>query len=113
MDFLHLFLAWCITNVLVNGNVLDPIRDYLLVRISPLGRMMSCVMCTGFWVGFFLSLVMDARLDSHFLYDSRYFHYISYGFISSGVSTIINSLLIFFIKEYTEKSVIVRDEKKD
>ena len=99
-----LFLGWSLTNILVNGSILDKIRDYSLVKIRPLGKLLSCVMCSGFWVGLFIYLVayyfsnfVNIDLDV-FIKDSM-LNSIPFAFINSGFSVIVNSIIIYLIKE--------------
>lgn len=52
------------TMIVTTGKVFDGLRKYLVGfkrRVNPLrilGDMISCSMCTGFWVGFLWKLVM-------------------------------------------------------
>ena len=63
MDFL-LFFEFVlsgigITNLVVNSSLLESPRDYVSA-ISPFfEEMLLCMMCTGFWVGFILSLILS------------------------------------------------------
>ena len=88
--FMLLFLSWSITNILVNGSILDRIRDYSLVKIKPLGKLLSCIMCSGFWVGLIVFTIFG---DAHIV------NSIGFGFVASGFSVIMNSLIIYFIKK--------------
>ena len=51
-----------LTLALASGKVLDPLRNYLKRFTHPwnpgpwLAELLSCSMCTGFWVGFFYGL---------------------------------------------------------
>jgi len=104
MDFTYLFLAWCLTNAIVNGSILDPIRNYFLVKLSLVGKLMSCVMCVGFWVGLLLALLFNPGIDLVNIADSKYLKYLAYGFISSGFSVLVNSLIVFMLKPNSEKN---------
>lgn len=84
-----LFLSWSITNILVNGSILDKIRNYSLVKIKPLGKLLSCIMCSGFWVGLIVFLIFG---DTHIT------NTIIFAFMASGFSVILNSLIIYFVK---------------
>lgn len=106
MDILLLlFISWAITNILVNGSLLDRIRDYSMVKIKPLGKLLSCVMCSGFWVGiiiysFLLTFENSIAVSMDILYYNKPFaNLLVFGFISSGFSVLVNSLIIYFMKK--------------
>ena len=42
-----------ITHIIVLSSIFEPIRNFLSQNIPPLGKLISCTMCTGFWVGVF------------------------------------------------------------
>jgi hypothetical protein len=46
-----------ITNLIVNATILDNLRNYLSSKSAFLSKLLSCMMCSGFWVGFGLSIV--------------------------------------------------------
>lgn len=87
MEFmvLLLFILFCtsITNIVVNSTILDFPRDFIIARAydcsKPLGevveKLLSCMMCSGFWIGLILSLFFSINpivgagvisLTSHF-----------------------------------------------
>ena len=58
MEFLLIILVtYGITNIIVFGSIFDSLREFA-DTISPnfFGKLLTCMMCTPFWVGFFLSL---------------------------------------------------------
>jgi len=48
-------ISYGLTQLLVYGKILDPIRP----KSGKLGQLLKCPMCTGFWVGLFLWFVKD------------------------------------------------------
>lgn len=46
-----------ITNLIVNASILEQPRQFLIQRIPILGQLVSCLLCTGFWVGILLGLL--------------------------------------------------------
>ena len=48
-------ISYGLTQILVYGKILDPIRP----KSGKLGQLLECPMCTGFWVGLFLWFVKD------------------------------------------------------
>ena len=49
-------ISYGLTQILVYGKILDPIRP----KRGKLGQLLSCPMCLGFWVGVFLWFVKDS-----------------------------------------------------
>ena len=91
-----LFVGWSVTNILVNGSIFDPLRNYLLVKHRFFGKLLDCVTCSGFWVGVLIYFI--------FLFPSKIFGispWIScfiWGFANSGVSVLINSVVVFLLE---------------
>ena len=57
MAFLLFLLAGIgITNIIVNATILDNPRDFVINQSRFLGKLITCMMCTGFWVGFILGI---------------------------------------------------------
>jgi hypothetical protein len=100
MEFLiYILVGWGITDFLVNGSILDKIRVYLLVKFPMLGKLFSCIRCSGFWVGILMGLISFLDFNSFFLWEYSNFwgiEVVASGFLISGSSVIINGLLFFF-----------------
>tara|TARA_B100000700_G_C14771521_1_gene726969 strand:+ start:501 stop:809 length:309 start_codon:yes stop_codon:yes gene_type:complete len=60
VEFL-IFISSCagITVLIVLSYVLDPAREFVSQRSAFLGKLLSCTMCTGFWVGVTCSAFFD------------------------------------------------------
>lgn len=57
MFFLLFLLAGIgITNLVVNATLLEKPRNFLIANSYFFGMLVSCMMCTGFWVGFILGI---------------------------------------------------------
>ena len=57
MDFLYWVLAsFGITTIVSVSKIFKPVRDFAETKSKFLGELLACSMCTGFWVGVFLSL---------------------------------------------------------
>ncbi len=55
--FLLIILAGIgITNLVVKAEVLEVVRDFVIKRSKFFGKLITCMMCTGFWVGLILGL---------------------------------------------------------
>ena len=77
----YFLLASCgLTQILVYGKILDPIRP----TQGWLGELLSCPMCTGFWSGVFLWVTNG--FTTLFNYDFSLLTGLLLGCISSGVS---------------------------
>jgi hypothetical protein len=52
--FMFLFAGIGITNIVVNASLLDFPRDFIIEHSSFFGKLVTCMLCTGFWVGILL-----------------------------------------------------------
>ncbi len=43
-----------ITNLVVNASIFDIPRGFIVTRLELIGKLISCMLCTGFWIGFVL-----------------------------------------------------------
>lgn len=101
-----LLISWSITSILVNGSIFGSLRVYLIVKAPFLSKLMTCMQCSGFWVGFIIGLFAVSGTILHplrglFSQDKIYLagalSVLSYGFLISGVSVILNSFMIFLM----------------
>jgi hypothetical protein len=94
-----LFFGWCLTSLLVNGSIFDPIKNYLAVTSPFFYKLLSCIQCTGVWVGaliFYPLLLIDPEIFGSFPW--IWVDFIFYPVIQSGVSVIIESIVIWLVK---------------
>ena len=73
-----------LTQILVYGKIFDKIRP----SEGWLGELLSCPMCTGFWVGLFLWVTND--YTQLFNYDFSLLTGIFLGCLSSGTSYVLS-----------------------
>lgn len=108
MDFIILlFGAWAITSIFVNGSIFDKFRNYLIVKHPFLGKLFSCTMCLGFWIGLFLYLPLFYFncLDPIFSSNIPFFlNYLLFPFIQSGFGVLMESFVIYLVKNSTNKN---------
>lgn len=54
------FITFCIglTNLIVSASILDTPREWLSNKNSLIKKLLSCMMCAGFWVGLLSSLLV-------------------------------------------------------
>lgn len=90
-----LLLTACfgLTNILVNSKIMDKFREYIS-KVEFFKDLISCSMCTGFWVGLYFALVLlFAPLGT------ALFYFATLPFASSGISWILErsaSIIDFF-----------------
>lgn len=58
-----ILLAYGMTNIIVNGSIFEAFREWFAHRadkwiFEKIYQLVSCMMCTGFWVGAFLGMVL-------------------------------------------------------
>jgi hypothetical protein len=105
MLFILSIIGWSITSILVNGSIFDPLRNYLIVKTPFFAKLMTCVQCSGFWVGAFIGIltssgILENPFSSIIYIFSEYFYQINllmWAFWNSGISVLLNSLLIFLL----------------
>jgi hypothetical protein len=103
--FILSILGWSITNNLVNGEIFTPLRVYLQVMYPFLSKLLTCMQCSGFWVGILLGFLVSAnQIFNPFAFfivkDSLLNEVLKiafHGFWVSGMSVFFNSLLIYLI----------------
>lgn len=84
MDIIILLLAcFGLTNILVNGSILNKFRDYIS-KWEFIKQLINCSMCTGFWVGLYFSLIITLVSIG-----TPLFYIITLPFASSGISWIL------------------------
>jgi hypothetical protein len=95
-------ISYGLTQILVYGKILDPIRP----KSGKLGQLLECPMCTGFWVGLFLWSVKD--YTQLFTFDNSFVTGILLGFAGSGSAYIGNMI---FGDEGIKIEHLVREKK--
>jgi hypothetical protein len=98
MAILYLFLGWSLTSLLVNGSIFDPLRNYLLVMYPFFGKLLSCIQCTGVWVGAIIFIPLLAVDEVPLISSYEWVGYIAYPIIQSGFSVLTESLIIYLVK---------------
>lgn len=107
MNLIILLLAgFGLTNILVNGLILDPIRIYLFKRSNFLKNLLSCSMCTGFWVGIYIAFVASVVGGGNPL-----FYFLTLPFAVSGVSWILERTAV--IIDTIAYSMTEEDKEED
>ena len=113
MDYLiYILIGWGITDFLVNGSILDQIRVYFLVKSPMLAKLLTCIRCSGFWVGVLMGVFCLLDLASSPLWNfNPVVQTIASGFLISGSSVIINALIFsFFSRRIVNKNQSTDEE---
>ena len=102
--FTWIILAYGLSQILVYGSIFDTQRQWIhaWAELSPILKfvsgLISCMMCTSTWVGFFMSLVLfsptnycfDANVVSSTFFD---------GMLASGSVWAVNAIIEWFEKK--------------
>jgi hypothetical protein len=88
-----------ITNLVVNATILEGIRDYIGNKSYFLKKLLSCMMCSGFWVGIVISFLFNINPIA----------------AAATISLLSNSMSYFF--EYLDLTIALKakelEEKTD
>ena len=97
-----LFAGWSITSGIVNGSLLDPVRNWTLVKAPFFSKLFTCIRCLGFWVGLFIFgyLTRIGIIEPVIpgLSTGSLVNYLLFPFIQSGSGIIIESVIIFLMR---------------
>jgi hypothetical protein len=107
INLIFLFFGWCVTSILVNGSIFDKFRNYLIVTSPFFGKLFSCVMCLSVWIGAALFWPLLYNGYASYVFQEpipHWFSYLMFPFLQSGVSVIIESVIIFFVKGASKKN---------
>lgn len=109
-----ILIAYGMTNILVYGSIFSVPRDLIKAwgetENVPLqgffkfiSDLISCVMCTSTWVGFFLSVVFYS--PTHIMFNSpEWFSIFLDGMLASGAVWGINSVIEYFEENRPNKN---------
>jgi len=94
--------VWGLTHLLVSSKILEGIRNWLLIYIPFIGKMLECYQCTGFWTSLILYFLFpNLNLGSiDFNIKEWYFNldFIIASFIGSGFSSYASVLFSSLVK---------------
>jgi hypothetical protein len=111
MMLIFTIIGWSITNIIVNGSIFDDIRIYLMVKNQMFSKLLTCMQCSGFWVGVILGLfTLSGHIENPFyevLNANSLLYFpltiLAWGFWNSGISVIMNSLIVFLLNSFSSK----------
>lgn len=92
---LWILVSYGMTSILVWGSIFEKTRQLIIKKSKFFGDLISCVLCTSTWVGFFLSITLGSLSNTYF--NSIWILDIFYdGMISAGSVWAINAIVEFF-----------------
>ena len=92
--FIWMFAAYGMSQILVVGSIFDKPRDWITRHSTFFGDLLSCMMCTPTWVGFFFSLVFYSPTLS--MVGIPYLNIFFDGMLASGSVWAINAIVEWF-----------------
>lgn len=101
-----ILIAYGMTNIIVYGSIFNTPRTFIKVWgednqapfnqvVKFISDLVSCVMCTSTWVGFFLSLTFYSPVLEMFKISEWYSIFLD-GMLASGAVWAINSIVEWF-----------------
>jgi len=87
--------AYGMTTILVYGSIFEKFRDFVIRYSNFFGKLITCMMCTSFWVGAFMSIVLGG-LTNHFFKGTWYEYLFFDACFSSGSVWALNGIIEFF-----------------
>jgi len=88
------FACYGMTNILIWGSIFENQRTWIKKHSKFFGDLISCTLCTGTWVGFFMSLVLGGLTNQYFNVPWYISLFID-GMFSAGSVWLINSMSEF------------------
>ena len=89
------FMAYGMSTILVYGTIFDKPREWIKLNSKFFGALISCMLCTSTWVGFFLSLTLFAPWHE-FVGLNKYFSIFFDGITSAGAVWALNGIIEWF-----------------
>lgn len=95
MIFLWAVMAYGMTTILVYGSIFERTRVFIKMNSGFFGDLISCVLCTSTWVGFFMSLVLGSLTVKYFNVHPA-INFFFDGMATAGLVWAINGIVEFF-----------------
>jgi len=87
--------AYGMTSIIVWGSIFESTRTTIKKYSKFFGDLVSCTLCTGTWVGFFMSLVLGG-LSNHFIQAPWFVYFFFDGMFTAGSVWALNAIVEFF-----------------
>lgn len=92
--FLWSFMGYGMTTILVYGSIFEKQREWIKSHSEFFGSLISCMLCTSTWVGFFMSICLGGLTTS---YGMHWLPAIFWdGMFTAGIVWAINGIVEFF-----------------
>lgn len=92
--FLWSFMGYGMTTILVYGSIFEKQREWIKSHSQFFGSLISCMLCTSTWVGFFMSICLGGLTTS---YGMSWLPAIFWdGMFTAGIVWAINGIVEFF-----------------
>jgi hypothetical protein len=88
-------MAYGMTTILVYGSIFERTRMFIKMNSGFFGDLISCVLCTSTWVGFFMSLVLGGLTVKYFDVHPAVNFFFD-GMVTAGLVWAINGIVEFF-----------------
>jgi len=89
------FIAYGMTSIIVWGAIFERPRNWVINHSKFFGELITCTLCTGTWVGFFMSAVLGS-LSSVYFQTFILINIFVDGMFTAGAVWAINSIIEFF-----------------
>jgi hypothetical protein len=93
--FLWAFIAYGMTSIIVWGSIFEKFRNWVISKSKFFGDLVSCVLCTSTWVGFFLSITFSS-VSATFYQSFVLVNIFLDGMFSAGIVWTINAIVEYF-----------------
>lgn len=91
----YIIAAYGMTSILVWGSIFESTRQRIKNHSKFFGDLISCTLCTGTWVGFFMSLFLGSISTQYF--DTIWFINLFFdGMLTAGGVWALNAVIEFF-----------------
>ena len=87
--------AYGMTTIIVYGSIFESLRDWIISKSTFFGKLITCVLCTSTWVGFFFSLLFGG-LANRYYQIPWYLALFADGMFTAGAVWMLNSIVEFF-----------------
>jgi len=93
--FLWAFVAYGMSTIIVYGSIFENQRAWIKTKSKFFGDLISCMLCTPTWVGFFMSICLGGLVAPIFGVN-KFIGIFFDGMFTAGAVWAINSIVEFF-----------------
>lgn len=90
-----ILMAYGMTSILVWGKIFETQREWIISKSTFFGDLISCMLCTSTWVGFFLS-IMTGGISGYYWDLGTFFRIFADGMFTAGSVWALNAIIQFF-----------------